>query len=142
MVNELYLSTAFRPTAGLARGLTCQLLKRTQPSSAALELDDALDACEKLRGTLLASLSRDEPEVLAMTRPAEPTRRHLTYFPLLLMGICGKSRCRGYFEVAVGLSRSWSVRVSLRRSVQSLKARPASARERVKDSPTGLRRES
>jgi hypothetical protein len=102
MVNELYLSTVFRSTAGLARGLTSKLLKRMQRSSAALELDAALDACEKLRRTHLASLSRY-------------VRSHLTYSPLLLMGICGESRCRGYLEVAVGFSRSWSARVSLRR---------------------------
>src|SRR5262249_10822818 len=42
MVNELYLSTVYRPTAGVASGLTSQLLKRTQRSGAALELEDAL----------------------------------------------------------------------------------------------------
>ena len=30
MVNELYLSTVYRPTAGVATGLASKLLKRTR----------------------------------------------------------------------------------------------------------------
>src|SRR4029077_2766239 len=73
MVNELYLSMVYRPTAGVASGLTSQLLKRTQRGSAALEVDDALDACEKLRETLLAALARYEPEVLGLYEKAGRT---------------------------------------------------------------------
>ena len=62
MVNELYLSTVYRPTAGVATGMVSRLLKHTQ--SATFELADALDACEKLRETVRASLARYEPEVL------------------------------------------------------------------------------
>jgi type IV secretion system protein VirB4 len=64
MVNELYLSLVYRPTAGVATGLASRLLKRSQSMGAELELADALDACEKLRETVRASLLRYEPEVL------------------------------------------------------------------------------
>jgi type IV secretion system protein VirB4 len=66
LVNELYLSTVYRPTAGLATGLAAQLLKRTRAKESALELADALDACEKLREAVRVSLARYEPEVLSV----------------------------------------------------------------------------
>ena len=66
MVNELYLSLIYRPTAGLATGLAASLLKRTQAAASSLELGDALDACEKLRETVHASLLRYEPEALGL----------------------------------------------------------------------------
>jgi type IV secretion system protein VirB4 len=66
MVNELYLSTVYRPTSGLATGLASQLLARRERHGVAIELADALEACEKLRGTLRASLARYEPEVLSL----------------------------------------------------------------------------
>jgi type IV secretion system protein VirB4 len=66
LINELYLSTVYRPTAGLATGLAAQLLKRTRPKESALELADALDACEKLREAIRVSLARYEPEVLSV----------------------------------------------------------------------------
>jgi type IV secretion system protein VirB4 len=65
-VNELYLSTAYRPTSGLATGLTSRLLARTPGADSALEQADALDACGKLREIVLASLSRYEPESLVV----------------------------------------------------------------------------
>jgi type IV secretion system protein VirB4 len=87
MVNELYLSTVFRPTSGLATGLTSQLLKRTQRGSAALELNDALDACEKLRQTLLASLAPYEPEALGLYEKASRTySAPLNIFSTLING--------------------------------------------------------
>jgi type IV secretion system protein VirB4 len=87
MVNELYLSTVYRPTAGVASGLTSQLLKRTQRSGAALEVSDALDACEKLRETLLASLARYEPEVLGLYDKAGRTySAPLNIFSTLING--------------------------------------------------------
>jgi type IV secretion system protein VirB4 len=64
MMNELYLSTVYRPTTGVATGFAAKLLRRTQPGGLAMEFADALDACEKLRETLRASLGRYEPEVL------------------------------------------------------------------------------
>jgi type IV secretion system protein VirB4 len=66
MVNELYLSTVYRPTAGVASGLVAKCLSRTHREESRLELSDALDACEKLSGTLMASLARYEPEPLAL----------------------------------------------------------------------------
>src|SRR6516225_9273134 len=66
MVNELYLSLVYRPTAGVAAGLASRLLKGTQRKGVDFELEDALDACEKLRETLKASLQRYEPEVLGI----------------------------------------------------------------------------
>jgi type IV secretion system protein VirB4 len=66
MVNELYLSTVYRPTAGVASGLASKLLNHTQSTGSRYELADALDACEKLRETVRASLTRYEPEVLGL----------------------------------------------------------------------------
>ena len=66
MVNELYLSTVYRPTTGVATTLAARVLKRTQASGSALELADALEACEKLRETVRASLARYEPELLGV----------------------------------------------------------------------------
>jgi type IV secretion system protein VirB4 len=66
MVNQLFLATVYRPTAGLAAGVVSKVLSRAQHSAAALELRDALDACEKLAQTLQASLARYEPEPLGV----------------------------------------------------------------------------
>ncbi len=66
LVNELYLSTVYRPTSGVVTGLAAQLLKRTRRDESNLELADALDACEKLREAIRVSLARYEPEVLAV----------------------------------------------------------------------------
>lgn len=66
MVNELYLAIVYRPTAGVATGAVARLLSRTRPEESRLELMDARDACEKLAGTLTASLARYEPEPLTV----------------------------------------------------------------------------
>ena len=66
MVNELFLSTVYRPTTGMVTGLASRALKRTHAAGCSLELADALDACEKLRQTLRASLARYEPEALGL----------------------------------------------------------------------------
>ena len=66
LVNELYLSIVYRPTAGVAAGLAARLLKRGRQVESQLELADALDACEKLRETVRVSLARYEPEVLTV----------------------------------------------------------------------------
>jgi type IV secretion system protein VirB4 len=66
MVNELYLSTVYRPTSGMATGLASKFLARTAPHASAFELADALDACAKLRETLRASLARYEAETLSL----------------------------------------------------------------------------
>ena len=66
MVNELYLSLVYRPTTGVATGLTSKLLKHTQADASAWELADAIEACEKLRDTVKASLRRYDPEPLTV----------------------------------------------------------------------------
>jgi type IV secretion system protein VirB4 len=66
MVNELTLALVYRPTVGAATSFTARLLSKTHKGQSALELDDALDACRKLRQTVMASLSRYEPEVLSI----------------------------------------------------------------------------
>jgi type IV secretion system protein VirB4 len=66
LVNDLYLSCVYRPTAGLATGLASRVLKRTRPEELALELADALDASEKLREAVRVSLARYEPEMLSV----------------------------------------------------------------------------
>jgi len=63
MQNEIYLSTLYRPTAGVTTGVVARLLAKT-PNGSQYELAEALDACDKLARTLSASLSRYEPEML------------------------------------------------------------------------------
>ena len=64
MVNELYLTTVFRPTTGAATGLAAKVLARRQRDQGRSDQADALDTCEKVAETLKASLSRYEPERL------------------------------------------------------------------------------
>jgi len=64
MFNELYLAVVHRPTATLASGFTAGLLARTNRDAGRAELADALECCEKLAGTIRASLRRYEPELL------------------------------------------------------------------------------
>ncbi len=70
MVNELYLSTVYRPTVGVATGFAARLLKRTRSDETMVELVDALDACDKLREAVKASLARYEPEPLSVYQNA------------------------------------------------------------------------
>jgi len=65
MMNELFLSTVYRRRR-IATGFASKLLKRAQPLGPDFELADALDACEKLRETVRASLLRYEPEILGV----------------------------------------------------------------------------
>jgi type IV secretion system protein VirB4 len=87
MVNELYVSTVYRPTAGLATGLASKLLKGAAPGESALELADALDACVKLRETLRASLARYDPDVLSLyTAGGRTCSAPLSFFSALING--------------------------------------------------------
>jgi type IV secretion system protein VirB4 len=87
MVNELYLAVLYRPVTTLATGVVAQLLARTQPEAARLELADSLDACAKLGQALLASLARYEPERLGVYRVREAwCSTILEYFGLLVNG--------------------------------------------------------
>ncbi|HEX3913953.1 MAG TPA: VirB4 family type IV secretion/conjugal transfer ATPase [Steroidobacteraceae bacterium] len=87
MQNAIYLSIVHRPTSGLATGLASKLLARAQRAGSKLALVDALDACEKLAQTLLASLARYEPEPLSVYRSGGVACSSLLeYFGLLLNG--------------------------------------------------------
>ena len=87
MVNELYLSTVYRPSPGAATGLLSKVLSRAQRESSQLERGDALDACEKLGETLQASLARYEPEALGVYRvQGRAFSRLLEFLGLLIAG--------------------------------------------------------
>lgn len=64
MVNEIYLSVVYRPIAGVAPGLLSRIASRHAPHAHAAELNDAIDASEKLAQTISSSLARYEPERL------------------------------------------------------------------------------
>jgi type IV secretion system protein VirB4 len=68
MRNELYLAVLFRPARDVAIGPIARLLARSDRAASNLELSDSLEACEKLRQMLRASLSRYEPETLGVYR--------------------------------------------------------------------------
>src|SRR4029079_12532818 len=87
MVNELFFSVVYRPTANVATQLTTRLLLRAQPQGAALELRDSLDVCDKLSQSLIAALDPYEPEQLSTYRKGEQLRSELLeYFGLLING--------------------------------------------------------
>ncbi len=86
MVNELYVAIVYRPVAGRSAGGLSRLLSRAQPGAAHLELCDALDACEKLRQTLCASLERYEPEPLGIYRSAGRLHSRSLEFLSFLLG--------------------------------------------------------
>ena len=87
MVNELYLALVYRPAAGVATGMLSRWFERTRPEELQLEIRDALDACEKLGQTLLASLDRYEPESLGLyRRDGRVYSRLLEFFDLLVSG--------------------------------------------------------
>lgn len=66
MRNDLYLSLVYRPTSGAATGLAARLLTRTRPEGLHAEISEAVDACEKLRDTVVAALAAYEPEPLGL----------------------------------------------------------------------------
>ena len=87
MTNELYLSVVYRPTAGIATGVASKLLTRSHREGSRLELLDALETCEKLEGTLKASLARYEPERLGVyARGGQSCSRLLEFLALLVNG--------------------------------------------------------
>lgn len=87
MLNELYLAIVYRPTVGVATGLVSKALQRVQANANKTALNDALDACEKLSQTLLASLARYEPELLGVYRAGSILCSSLLeYFGLLING--------------------------------------------------------
>lgn len=66
MVNELYLATVYRSTTGVVTHWTSGVLSRTSRDAVEMDVQSALDSCEKLRQTLLASLDRYEIEPLGL----------------------------------------------------------------------------
>jgi type IV secretion system protein VirB4 len=87
MLNEVYLAIVYRPTAGVATSLASKALARAQRAGSKMLLNDALDACEKLSQTLLASLARYDPEPLGVYRAGDvPCSSLLEYFGLLVNG--------------------------------------------------------
>jgi type IV secretion system protein VirB4 len=66
MRNDLYLSLVYRPTSGAATGLAARLLTKSSPEGLQQEIAEAVDACEKLRETVLAALDHYEPEPLGL----------------------------------------------------------------------------
>ena len=87
MVNELYLSTVYRPVVGRAPSLAARLLQRRAPGELSADVADALDACGKLSRTLEASLARYDPEALGLySRNGRPYSRLLEFLALLVNG--------------------------------------------------------
>src|ERR1700722_9948644 len=85
MLNEVYLAIVHRPTTGVATRVVSKALARVQPAESKMALSDALDACEKLGQTLLASLARYDPEPLGVYRAGDvPCSSLLEYFGLLV----------------------------------------------------------
>ena len=87
MINELYLSVVYRSTTGVVTHWTSKILSRTSREAVELDIQSAVDACEKLRHTLQSSLERYEIEPLGLY----PYRGHtcskiLEFLSLLING--------------------------------------------------------
>jgi type IV secretion system protein VirB4 len=68
MLNELYLSTVYRPAAGVASGLAARLLRTAGRDAARQQCQEALEHCAKLAQTLTAALARYDPQRLGSYR--------------------------------------------------------------------------
>ena len=66
MLNELYVALVYRSTPGVVTDWTAKILKRTHQGALEADMRAALDACDKLRQTLRASLDRYEVEALGV----------------------------------------------------------------------------
>ena len=87
MVNELYIALVFRSTTGVVTDWTAKILSRTQRGALAMDINAALESCEKLRQTLLASLERYEIEPLSVYwHDGQPYSEVLEFFGILLNG--------------------------------------------------------
>jgi type IV secretion system protein VirB4 len=91
MVNELYLSVVYRPASGVVSQWTHKVLTRARRSTVDLDERAALEACEKLRHGLQASLERYEIEPLGLyvasdRHPPMVCSRLLEFLGLLLNG--------------------------------------------------------
>jgi type IV secretion system protein VirB4 len=84
MLNELYLSVLFRPVVGAAPGLLARMLARSGKADLTT-VREAVDACDKLANTILASLQNCDPEHLGLHRVgARLHSRVLEFLGLLL----------------------------------------------------------
>jgi len=84
MLNELYVTVLFRPVVGAAPGLLARLLARAGRADP-VDAREAVDACDKLANTIMASLRDCDPERLGLygARSA-PHSRILEFLGLLL----------------------------------------------------------
>ncbi len=83
MINELFLTIVFRPVVGAAPSLLARLLAGSRAAGA--NAAEAVDACDKLAKTVVASLQECEPERLGLYRGGERTySRVLEFLELLL----------------------------------------------------------
>jgi type IV secretion system protein VirB4 len=64
MVNELFLSVVYRTTTNVVTGWTAKTLSLTHKAAVELDIKASIEACDKLRQTLKASLDRYEPQAL------------------------------------------------------------------------------
>src|SRR6185436_17277377 len=85
MVNELYLATLYRPVAGVGARPLSRALRSSSSGGLRIELDDALDACDKTAQMLKASLARYEPELLCVEVQGGRSRSSLLQFLSLLI---------------------------------------------------------
>lgn len=97
MVNELYVATVYRPVAGVGVRPLSRVLRGSLPAGSQVELEDALDSCDKTAQMLTASLARYEPELLCVEGQGGHCRSRL--LQLLALLINGE-------ELAVGLPRA------------------------------------
>jgi type IV secretion system protein VirB4 len=87
MVNELYLSVVYRSTTGAVSNWTSKILSRTSRSAVEIDIRSALEACDKIRQSLLASLDRYEIEPLGLyERGGHRHSRVLEFFGMLMNG--------------------------------------------------------
>jgi type IV secretion system protein VirB4 len=84
MLNELYLSVLFRPVVGAAPGLLARLLTRSGKADLTT-VREAVDACEKLANTILASLQDCDPERLGLYGVGARTHSRVLEFLGLLL---------------------------------------------------------
>ncbi len=84
MVNELYLTTLYRPVVGAAPGLLARLRAGSRKMDN-IDAADAVDVCDKLAKTVAASLRDCDPERLGLYRLGRrPHSRLLELLSLLL----------------------------------------------------------
>ena len=97
MVNELYLATVYRSVAGAGVRPLSRMVRISSPEGLQVELEDALDACDKTAQMLTASLARYEPQLLCVEE--SNGLRHSRLLQFLSLLINGE-------ELAIGLPRA------------------------------------